>query len=298
MSAKVRVGYGLGITMTAEGARFAAVVDNLERNGFDSLWLPERVGAPAPDPMVALSFAAGRTSRLKLGTAIQVLPGRNPVLLAKAWASLDALSGGRALPAFGLGGVSRFEQAALGVRREERSSWFDEAAVLIRHLWDDESVTHHGDRFDLDSFMLLVRPSRRLDMWFGGKAPSELRRIGRLGDGWLMAFETPASAAAGRELIEETAAAAGRAIDPGHYGTTLLYGRGHVPDDALAYARLRNPAADPLDLVVTDLDALPERISAFVAAGVSNFVLVPMTEPDSWEVELPDVAAVVRPLET
>ena len=298
MSAKVRVGYGLGITMATEGALFASVVDNLERNGFDSLWLPERVGAPAPDPLVALSFAAGRTARLKLGTAIQVLPGRNPMLLAKAWASLDALSDGRALPAFGLGGVSRFEQAALGVRREDRSSWFDESAALIRRLWDDDAVTHHGDRFDIDRFQLLVRPAHHLDMWFGGKAPSELRRIGRLGDGWLMAFETPASAAAGREIIEETADSAGRAIDAGHYGTTLLYGRGYVPEDALAYARLRNPAVDPYDLVVADLDALPDRIGAFVAAGVSKFVLVPMAEPDDWASELSAVAAVVHPLET
>jgi len=298
MTSTVRVGYGLGITMATEGPKLAEIVDNLERNGFDSLWLPERVGAPAPDPLVALSFAAGRTTRLKLGTAIQVLPGRNPVLLAKAWASLDSLSGGRALPAFGLGGAGSFEQAALGVLREERSSWFDEAATLMRRLWDDDSVTHHGDRFVIDRFRPLVRPAHHLDMWFGGKAASELRRIGRLGDGWLMSFETPASAAAGREIIEETAAATGRTIDPGHYGTTLLYGRGFVPEGALAYARLRNPAVDPYDLLVADMGALTDRIGAFVAAGVSKFVLVPMAEPDDWASELSDVAEVVGSLET
>ena len=65
--------------------------------------------------MVSLAFAAGRTKKLKLGTSVQVLPGRNPVLLAKQWASLDVLSGGRALPAFGLGVVEPHEQQAFGV---------------------------------------------------------------------------------------------------------------------------------------------------------------------------------------
>ena len=72
--------------------------------------------------MVGLAFAAGRTERLKLGTSVQVLPGRNPALLAKEWASLDRLSGGRALPAFGLGNPIAAEHQAFGVAREDRAS--------------------------------------------------------------------------------------------------------------------------------------------------------------------------------
>ena len=100
---KVRVGLGLGVGGLRDDGRFGELVDSLEGNGFDSLWLSERVAGDAPDPLVGLAYAAGRTHRIKLGTSVQVLPGRNPALLAKAWASLDRLSGGRALPAFGLG---------------------------------------------------------------------------------------------------------------------------------------------------------------------------------------------------
>src|SRR5580704_15837961 len=106
---KVRIGYGLGTAGLQGGPNgevgkaFAAMVDGLETYGFDSLWLSERISGAAPDPVVGLAVAAGRTSRLKLGMSVLVLPGRNPVLLAKELATLDVLSAGRLLPAFGLG---------------------------------------------------------------------------------------------------------------------------------------------------------------------------------------------------
>ena len=110
---KVRVGFGLG-TRTASGdaERFAGLVDALEALRFDSLWLSEKITDDCPDPLIALAFAASRTSRLKLGTSVLVLPGRNPMLLAKELATLDRLSGGRLLPAFGLGQVDPGEQQA------------------------------------------------------------------------------------------------------------------------------------------------------------------------------------------
>src|SRR4051794_41506154 len=107
----------------------------MERLHFDSLWVSERIGGESPDPVVAMAFAAGRTTRLKFGTAVMVLPGRNPVLVAKELASLDRLSGGRLLPAFGLGVADAHEQQAFGVARNERAAWFDEALPLIRRVW-------------------------------------------------------------------------------------------------------------------------------------------------------------------
>ena len=98
------------------GARFGELVDALERYGFDSLWLLGARQRPAPDPMVgARRSRPARTKKIKLGTSVQVLPGRNPALLAKAVGDLDVLSGGRALPAFGLGVVDPVEQQAFGV---------------------------------------------------------------------------------------------------------------------------------------------------------------------------------------
>ena len=142
--------------------------------------------------MVSLAFAAGRTQKLKLGTSVQVLPGRNPVLLAKQWASLDVLSGGRALPAFGLGVVEPHEQQAFGVTREERAPWFDEALPLIRRLWSEDTVDHDGPRFQYEGVSIGTRPVQQpLDVWLGGRAPGELRRVGDLADGWLPSFCTP-----------------------------------------------------------------------------------------------------------
>ena len=132
---KVRIGYGLGTrSLTNDAGRFAAFVDALEGCGFDSLWLSERITGDCPDPLIGLAVAAGRTKKLKLGTSVQVLPGRNPVLLAKEWASLDRLSNGRTLPAFGLGVADPREQQAFGVARGDRAAWFDEALPLIRRL--------------------------------------------------------------------------------------------------------------------------------------------------------------------
>ncbi|WP_421120785.1 LLM class flavin-dependent oxidoreductase [Aquihabitans daechungensis] len=99
---KIRIGFGLGTHTSAnEAGSFGDLVDALEDLRFDSLWLSERLTGDAPDPLTALAFAAGRTRKLKLGTSVLVLPGRNPVVLAKEMASLDRLSGGRFLPAVG-----------------------------------------------------------------------------------------------------------------------------------------------------------------------------------------------------
>src|SRR5437763_16108533 len=142
---KVRIGYGLGTQGLDEpGRRFLELVDALERCRFDSLWLSERVGGPAPDPLMGLAVAAGRTTRLKLGTSVLVVPGRNPALLAKELASLDVLSGGRMLPAVGLGVASPVEQQAFGVARGERAAWFDEVVPLLRQFWSGSAVDHQG----------------------------------------------------------------------------------------------------------------------------------------------------------
>ena len=101
---KIRIGFGLGTrSNTNDHESFGTFVDALEDQGWDSLWVSERVSGESPDPMIAMAFAAGRTKRIKFGQSVMVLPGRNPVLAAKAIASLDRLSNGRVLPAFGLG---------------------------------------------------------------------------------------------------------------------------------------------------------------------------------------------------
>src|SRR3954462_12766632 len=118
---KVRIGYGIGTQGLADGgARFAELIDSLEALGFDSLWCSERATGPIPEPMVSLAFAAGRTKKLKLGTSVQVLPGRNPVLLAKQWASLRGVARRSAPPGFRARLLRPKREAAFGLTPEER----------------------------------------------------------------------------------------------------------------------------------------------------------------------------------
>jgi len=300
---KVRIGYGLGTAVAGGGSsRFFELVDALERHRFDSLWLSERIGGVAPDPVVGLAVAAGRTQRLKLGTSVLVLPGRNPAVLAKELASLDLLSDGRLLPAFGLGVAEPHEQQAFGVRREERAAWFDEALPLIRRMWSEDVIDHDGSRFVYTGLSVRPKPVQRPpDVWLGGRVPSELRRTGRLGDGWLPSFCTPDEAAAGRKIVEEAADRAGRWIDPEHFGALVAYGHGELPEVVLEIlARRRPDLDDPRQLVPAGLDALRERLEAMVEVGASKFVVVPFDEPggDGWRDELEAVAAALKRLET
>ncbi len=296
---KIRIGYGLGTRTTLHDERFGHVVDELERHSFDSLWVSERIGGDAPDPMVAMAYGAGRTTNLKFGMSVMVLPGRNPIVLAKALASLSTLSGGRLLPAFGLGVVHPLEQQAFGVDRSERAKWFNESMEVMRACWTGGPVVHHGDRYHYDG--VTVRPvPKRMDVWLGGFAPSELRRVGRLGDGWLPSFVTPADAAAGREVIEEVCAEHDREIEDDHYGVLIPYSLTGVPDAVLAQLAQRRPDLDPTVLVPTSWTALIALIRQFIDVGTSKFVVLPMNEPTAiaeWSAHLGEAADALLPLE-
>ena len=297
---KIRVGYGLGTnSLTNDSERFGTFVDELERLRYDSLWVSERISGNSPDPVVAMSFAAGRTKRLKFGMSVMVLPGRNPVLVAKSMASLDRLSAGRLLPAFGLGAPQLAEWPAFGVARNERSAWFDESLPLMRRLWTEDTVDHHGERFNFDGVSVLPKPAQQpLDVWLGGSAPSELRRVGRMADGWLPSFTTPGEVAQGMETIKKVAADAGREIDEEHYGVLVGYRRGELSPQYITASRARRPDLDPNEVIPNGVDELRDRLEQFIAVGASKFVAIPVREPEDWAAELQEVAeGVVRPLQ-
>ncbi|HSL58703.1 MAG TPA: TIGR03619 family F420-dependent LLM class oxidoreductase [Acidimicrobiales bacterium] len=297
---KVRIGFGLGTrSHTHDGERFAGLVDDLERLRFDSLWVSDRISGEAPDPIVAMAVAAARTTRLKFGMSVMVLPGRNPVIVAKQLASLDRMSNGRLLPAFGLGAVDAVEHQAFGVRREDRARIFDEALPLIRRLWSGEPVDHDGERFHLAGVRVLPRPVQDpIEVWLGGVAPSELRRVGRLGDGWLPSFCTPDEVRSGWQVVTETAAAHEREIDPEHLGALIAFADDEIPAPLAAFVQRRRPELDPTDVIPVGLPALVERIERFVEAGASKFVVLPLAEPDDWTPTLEELAATLLPLQT
>jgi probable F420-dependent oxidoreductase len=297
---KVRIGFGLGTqTLAGDAERFPGFVDALEARGFDSLWLSERLTGPAPDPLIALALAAGRTRTLKLGTGVLVVPGRNPVVLAKEIASLDRLSGGRMLPAVGLGAPVPAEHRAFGVDRRERAGLFDEAVALMRRLWTEDDVHHDGDHFHVDGVTLRPRPLQDpIDVWLGGTSPSELRRTGRLGDGWLPSFTVPAEVEAGWATVNTVAAEHDRAIDPEHLGVLVLYTRGELPDPVARVVADRRPGLDPREVVPAGIGGLRRQVERFIGVGASKFVVVPLEDPADWDAELGELAAELKPLET
>ncbi len=218
-----------------------------------------------------------------------MLPGRNPVLLAKEIASIDVLSGGRMLPAVGLGVAHPREQKAFGVAREDRARIFDDMLPLLRRYWAGEEV---------DGIRVLPRPLQDpLDVWLGGRAPSELRRVGRLGDGWLPSFCTPEDAAAGRPVVEQAAADAGRAIDVEHWGALVLYTGGRVPDRLAELVSRRRPGVAIDDLVAAGPEGVRRTLERFVDVGFSKFVVVPVGDPPDWTAELEALAGAVLPLQ-
>ncbi|MCI0346932.1 MAG: LLM class flavin-dependent oxidoreductase, partial [Chloroflexi bacterium] len=160
---KIRVGLGLSSFSLAGWDRqtFWSIVDACERGGWDSIWFSERVTLDAPDPLVAMSAVAGRTRRLKFGPSVMVLPGRNPVLLAKQLATLDVVSGGRLIAAFGLGVDGGSDRGLFGVDRSEAAARTDEAVRLIRAVWTQERVTFEGRFFQVHDAAVGPKPLQK-----------------------------------------------------------------------------------------------------------------------------------------
>ena len=296
---KIRVGFGLGTrSFTNDHSTFDPFVDALEELEFESLWLSERLGGECPDPMVRLAYAAGRTKRMKFGFSVMVLPGRNLAVLAKELASLDRLSNGRLLPAFGLGVADVHEQAAFGVDRKQRAKMFNEALPLLKRMWEDEPVNHQGDFYNYEGVDLLPKPTQQpMDIWLGGAADVELRRCGRFGDGWLPSFCTPEMASDGWRLVNEAAEENERFMDPEHFGVLVPYSHGELPSSYKAILDRRAPGIDPQEIIPVGHQGLRAQLERFVEVGASKFVPILVGEPDEWCAELEGVAEVVLPIQ-
>jgi probable F420-dependent oxidoreductase len=282
---KVRIGISLGPAGTPD--RFAAAVDLLEQAGVDSLWLPENVYTPLVEPFTGMAFALARTQRLKAGSAISVLPGRHPVLVAKQLASLAGLAPGRVLPVFGLQPVQPGERDVFPVPAGQRAAVFDESLTLLRLLLTTETVSFDGSFFTVSGASVGTLPAKPLDIWLGGSAPAGLRRVGRLADGWLGSLLTPAEAGAAVAVIQQAAADAGREVEPDHFGLSLPIAFDGIPDPMLASVRRRRPDADPETLVASGWAGARSMLERYVDAGLTKFVVRPAAPPESlgWFVD-------------
>ncbi len=306
MTVKYRVGIMPGPWPPGrDGAAFLwTLCDMLERSDVDSIWLSDRLSSPAPVPevMTTLAAIAARTTRLKFGPSVVVLPYRTPVVAAKEMATVDWLSHGRLFPAVGVGVELPREFDASGVPFAERGRRTDEAIRVMRLLWTQDEVTFQGDFYKLDRVSIFPKPWQTPPpIWIGGKSEAAMRRTARLGDGWIPSFITPDEMRAGVQKVHDLAAAAGRQVPEDHFGTLINYAIADSEATALALAQPYVPRGRVDEATMRQCTAfgpagrLIEKVEEYVKAGASKFILRPLCPPDRMLEQLALVGEQVCP---
>ena len=152
-----------------------------ETLGYDSLWLQERIIGDFTmlEPVTLLSYVAAITTKLRLGTSVILLPLRNPLQLAKAYSTLDVMSGGRAVMGVGLGGGHLgSHEDVFGYTREGRVTRFTEAVQIMKLLWTEPKTSFQGRYWNFRDVSMEPKPIQKphLPLWFGGHHENALKR--------------------------------------------------------------------------------------------------------------------------
>jgi len=266
--------YGIAFANTGpfvapDGA--ATIGEAAEKAGFDSLWTVEHVVVPReyastypysgdgkmpggsdfdiPDPLIWLTWVAARTTTLRLGTGVLILPQRNPVVLAKEVATLDMLSGGRVELGVGIGWLEE-EFEIIGASFADRTRRTEEYVEAMRVLWSQDAATFDGETIHFTEAISRPRPvDRKVPVHIGGHSVPAARRAGRIGDGFF-----PAKGDVPTLIAEMRKAAEGAGRDPDAIeitagGAALLAGG----------------------------DAALEEVERLAELGVSRLIIPPLT---------------------
>jgi probable F420-dependent oxidoreductase len=203
--ARLRIGIHLPqYGRVASGAAVRRAARHAEELGFADVWVSDHVVHPAAqsypspylfDPLLTLTWAAAVTERIGLGTSVLVLPQHNPLELANALASLDALSGGRLTIAAGVG-WSEAEYDALGHSFHDRGRRMDEIIRLLRVAWTEDPASFTGEFYEFADLRVLPKPAHPVPIWIGGGVEAAYRRAVELGDGFQLIGITPEQAVA------------------------------------------------------------------------------------------------------
>ena len=289
MTIRIGVGFGGWPFPDKEPQTLWTYVDAAEVLGLDSIWLSDRIVSSVlnVEPLIALSFIAARTSKMKVGTSVLALPLRNPTVLAKEIATLDFLSGGRVLPAVGIGTENKQEFDACSSSLPQRAGRTDEAIQIMRRLWSEDSVTFHGKYFTLNDVSVQPKPVQKElpPIWIGGRSEPAMQRVAALGDGWLVSQTTPEEVREGVTKINAWASAYGREIEADHFGALFSYcfatSREEAEKLAKPYGLRHRPDVDNRSICAfgSPEDAI-ELIEKYVDAGATKFVARPACPPD------------------
>ena len=279
----VAVGLGLMDFPFGGASDYWRWVDLCEAGGVDSLWQTDRLVSRQPilECMAVMAALAGRTRRMRFGMNVVSLALRDPVLLAKQCATIDVLSEGRLLPAFGIGSPLGPEWTALNIDTKTRGRRTDEALEIIARLWREESVDFTGRHYKLTAASIAPRPVQPdLPMWIGGSSDAAVQRTARYGTGWQGGPEGPEDAGRIVAAIKKGTAEAGRSIDEDHYGAAFPFYFGSPGDSVVsvamaAYAKRTNREPTRY-FAIGDEGAILGRIAEYVEQGVQKFILRPV----------------------
>jgi probable F420-dependent oxidoreductase len=263
-----------------------------EELGYHSLWTFQRVVSPADgawgpvhcsvqDPVVTLSYLAARTSRIRLGTAVLNVPYVAPVLLAKQLATLNILSGGRLDVGLGAGWADR-EFLAVGASMRDRGRRVEEFVAVLRALWEDDVVDHHGEFYPVPQMRLAPKLLPRPPILLGGMAPAALRRAGRIADGWISGSQADLKRI-GESIATVKAAAEAAGRDP---GSLRFVARGAV--------RVRPPGTPNRQLLTGTPDQIRADFDDLAAQGVTELGLDLNFDPEIGSPDADPTASVRR----
>ncbi len=264
--------FGLVLPSMGAGASregMIAAVEVAERHGFTDVWTTDHIlvdSASADDygrlyeAVTTLAWIAGRSSGIRLGTSVIVVPMRNAVVLAKELATIDELSEGRLIVGLGVGwNEAEFANVGVSDLFHQRGAYLDETIAVCRHLWSGSRERFSGRFFQFDDFVFEPLPAQgaNVPIWIGARDERALRRVGRLADGYHASSTSPDSYAPRIPVIRVAAAEAGRPMPVLSVRTRVELGGG-----AESFYTMHGPPAD-----------VAAEIRAFAELGVRHLAL-------------------------
>jgi probable F420-dependent oxidoreductase len=234
-------------------SRIIAAAETAESLGYSTVWVIDHLVLPAKveggypfnpqdpflEPITVLGALALRTTRVKLGTAVLVLPYRHPIYTAKALATVDVLSGGRLVVGVGAGWMEP-EFTALGIPIAERGSRTNETIDVLKALWTEDIPSYEGRHFRFSNIKSIPQPIQkpRPPILVGGMTRGALQRAARHGDGWIAIGKSPAELTQPLQTLREMATKAGRKPEQLHISMLPIGAPSldHVIDDLPRYA--------------------------------------------------------------
>lgn len=264
----------------------AAVARRAEELGFRDLWVTENTidQGTCFDPVVILTYAAAITSRIRVGASVVVLPIHSPLMVAHQWATLDFVSGGRAVLAVGLGRDHHYRD--FQIPASGRVTRFREEVELIKALWTEDKVNYRGEMYQVENLSLGTRPAQRPrpPLWMGVGHPNAVRRAARIADGWMgSGGSSIADFQTSVPILKHELEKAGR--DPATFPISKRVFMAVDERPAVARAELNrwftevyhNPAGTDASGIHGTPEQVAERLEELVAFGANHLLLNPVS---------------------